>query len=60
MRANVPVARTAAGAPDLDRTAAALPAYAAAGVTIAAFPLPALAARPADLTPERLRRLAEL
>ena len=60
VRANVPVARTAAGAPDFDRTAAALPAYAAAGVTIAAFPLPAIASRLAELTAERLQRLARL
>jgi probable F420-dependent oxidoreductase len=39
VRANAPIARDAAGRPDFDRTRAALPALAAAGVTIAAYPL---------------------
>jgi probable F420-dependent oxidoreductase len=49
VRANAPIVRDAAGRPDLDRTRAALPALAAAGVTIAAFPLPALVRTLADL-----------
>lgn len=51
VRANAPVERGADGRPDLDRTLAALPRLAAAGVTLAAFPLPIWARAPADLAP---------
>ena len=49
VRANAPIARGPDGRPDLAATLAGLPRLAEAGVTIAAFPLPAFARSPADL-----------
>jgi probable F420-dependent oxidoreductase len=60
VRANVPLARDAAGHPDLERSLAALPQLAAAGATGAAFALGRFVRAPADLAPfvRRLGRLA--
>jgi hypothetical protein len=60
VRANAPIARTPAGTPDLARTRTTLPALAAAGVTLAAFPLPAIAPTPTDLHLGTFLRLAQM
>lgn len=60
VRANAPIVRGADGSPDLDRTRAALPALAAAGVTLAAFSLPALARSPEDLHANTFAPLKQL
>jgi len=56
VRANAPVVRDAEGRVDLDATLAGLPALRAAGVTMAAFPLPAFARSPDEL-PDLFSRL---
>jgi probable F420-dependent oxidoreductase len=58
VRANAPVCRGADGRPDLAATLASLPRLSVAGVTIAAFALPAFA-RSRDELPALFARLAE-
>ncbi len=57
VRANAPIVRGSDGHADLDATLAGLPALRAAGVTMAAFPLPAFA-RSQDELPDLFSRLA--
>lgn len=57
VRANAPIARRADGRVDLEATLAGLPALRAAGVTLAAFPLPAFV-RSRDELPALFSRLA--